>query len=184
LTEAEPRAQLAEVYRRLAATEAAHAEFWAARLREAGAAVPAPRPGWRSRTLGVLARRFGAQTIIPTLVGMERVGAQGYANQPEVRGTALPGEERSHARVLREIAGPSGGIEGAALAQMEGRHRATSGNALRAAVIGANDGLLANFSLVMDVAGADLAGRAVLITGLAGLLAGAGSMALGEWISV
>jgi VIT1/CCC1 family predicted Fe2+/Mn2+ transporter len=67
---------------------------------------------------------------------------------------------------------------------MEWRHRATSGNALRAAVLGANDGLLSNFSLVMGVAGAELAGSVVLITGLAGLLAGAGSMALGEWISV
>jgi magnesium-transporting ATPase (P-type) len=146
--------------------------------------VPVPRPGWRSRALGVLARRFGAQSIIPTLVGMERVGGQGYAVQPEARGSALPGEERSHARVLRELAGPAGGIEGAALAQMEGRHRATSGNALRAAVLGANDGLLSNFSLVMGVAGDQLAGRAVLITGDAGLLAGAGSIALSEWISV
>jgi VIT1/CCC1 family predicted Fe2+/Mn2+ transporter len=70
------------------------------------------------------------------------------------------------------------------VAQIEGRHRAASGNALRAAVLGANDGLLSNFSLVMGVAGADLAGRAVLVAGIAGLLAGAGSMALGEWISV
>jgi VIT1/CCC1 family predicted Fe2+/Mn2+ transporter len=58
------------------------------------------------------------------------------------------------------------------------------GNALRAAVLGANDGLVSNLSLVMGVAGAELAGRGILITGLAGLLAGAGSMALGEWLSV
>jgi vacuolar iron transporter family protein len=51
-------------------------------------------------------------------------------------------------------------------------------------VLGANDGLLSNFSLVMGVAGAQLAGQAILITGMAGLLAGAGSMAMGEWISV
>jgi VIT1/CCC1 family predicted Fe2+/Mn2+ transporter len=93
----------------------------------------------------------------------------------------MPGEERSHARLLRTI---TGGLEGSAVAQLEGRHRATSGNALRAAVLGANDGLLSNFSLVMGVAGAQLAGQAILITGLAGLLAGAGSMAMGEWISV
>jgi VIT1/CCC1 family predicted Fe2+/Mn2+ transporter len=59
-----------------------------------------------------------------------------------------------------------------------------SGNALRAAVLGANDGLVSNLSLVMGVAGADLARRSVLITGIAGLLAGAFSMAMGEWISV
>ena len=50
--------------------------------------------------------------------------------------------------------------------------------------MGANDGLLSNFSLVMGVAGAALSAQSILITGLAGLLAGAGSMAMGEWISV
>ena len=61
---------------------------------------------------------------------------------------------------------------------------AAAGNALRAAVLGANDGLVSNASLVMGVAGAELAGRSILITGLAGLLAGSLSMALGEWLSV
>jgi VIT1/CCC1 family predicted Fe2+/Mn2+ transporter len=51
-------------------------------------------------------------------------------------------------------------------------------------VLGANDGLVSNLSLVMGVAGADLAARTVLLTGIAGLLAGAFSMAMGEWISV
>lgn len=64
------------------------------------------------------------------------------------------------------------------------QHRAGSGNALRAAVLGANDGLVSNLSLVMGVAGASLASEEILITGLAGLVAGAGSMAMGEWISV
>jgi VIT1/CCC1 family predicted Fe2+/Mn2+ transporter len=75
-------------------------------------------------------------------------------------------------------------LAGATLAQIEGRHRSAGGNALRAAVLGANDGLVSNLSLVMGVAGAELAGQTVLITGLAGLLAGAISMALGEWLSV
>jgi vacuolar iron transporter family protein len=51
-------------------------------------------------------------------------------------------------------------------------------------VLGANDGLVSNLALVMGVAGAELSGSIVLITGIAGLLAGAGSMALGEWVSV
>ena len=68
--------------------------------------------------------------------------------------------------------------------QLEGRHRSAGGNALRAAVLGANDGLVSNLSLVMGVAGATLAGKGVLIAGIAGLLAGAISMALGEWLSV
>jgi len=58
------------------------------------------------------------------------------------------------------------------------------GNALRAAVLGANDGLVSNFSLVMGVAGAGVSGGPVLVAGLAGLLAGSLSMALGEWLSV
>jgi VIT1/CCC1 family predicted Fe2+/Mn2+ transporter len=58
------------------------------------------------------------------------------------------------------------------------------GNALRAAVLGANDGLVSNFCLIMGVAGAGGARTAILIAGVAGLLAGALSMALGEWLSV
>ena len=57
-------------------------------------------------------------------------------------------------------------------------------NWLRAAVLGANDGLVSNFSLVMGVAGASAGGAPVLVAGLAGLLAGSLSMALGEWLSV
>src|ERR1041384_6822973 len=64
------------------------------------------------------------------------------------------------------------------------RHAPIGGNALRAAVLGANEGLVSNLSLVMGVAGAGLESRVILITGLAGLLAGACSMAMGEWISV
>jgi VIT1/CCC1 family predicted Fe2+/Mn2+ transporter len=75
-------------------------------------------------------------------------------------------------------------VAGETLARLEGRHRAPGGNALRAAVLGANDGLTSNLALVMGVAGAQLKASAILITGLTGLLAGAFSMAIGEWISV
>jgi vacuolar iron transporter family protein len=64
------------------------------------------------------------------------------------------------------------------------QHAAIGGNALRASVLGANDGLVSNLSLIMGVAGAGLESNVILITGLAGLLAGACSMAMGEWISV
>jgi VIT1/CCC1 family predicted Fe2+/Mn2+ transporter len=66
----------------------------------------------------------------------------------------------------------------------ESAHRGISGNALRASVLGANDGLVSIFNLVMGVAGAQLPAREILISGIAGVLAGAISMALGEWISV
>jgi VIT1/CCC1 family predicted Fe2+/Mn2+ transporter len=182
---AEPQPNLAEVYRRLATVEAEHAQFWAGQLTAAGQPLPPQRLGWRTRILIWLAQRFGPAFVLPTIGGLERMDGNGYAAQPESRATPLPSQERSHARLLQTIIGSApGGLEGSALAQLEGRHRASSGNALRAAVLGASDGLLSNFSLVMGVAGADTNGRAVLVAGMAGLLAGAFSMALGEWISV
>ncbi|MCI0406364.1 MAG: VIT1/CCC1 transporter family protein [candidate division Zixibacteria bacterium] len=185
LADAESHPQVAEVYRRLAKVEEEHAKFWQEKLQSAGCSIGIIKPGWRPKVLGWLARRFGPQVVIPTITAMERTGGTDYDAQPESRGTKLPRQERSHARVLKSIAAASPqGLEGSALARLEGRHRATGGNALRAAVLGANDGLVSNLSLVMGVAGAELSGQTILITGLAGLLAGAGSMAMGEWLSV
>ncbi|MFQ5340876.1 MAG: VIT1/CCC1 transporter family protein [Anaerolineae bacterium] len=185
LAEIEQQPQLAEVYRRLAAVEEKHAQFWEKQLRAAGVEAPPRRPSWRSRVLAWLARRFGPQFVLPTVTSMEQADSREYQAQAETRTTELPAEERSHSRVLQAMTSMSrGGLEGAAIARLEGRHRAVGGNALRAAVLGANDGLVSNLSLVMGVAGADLSNQAILITGLAGLLAGAISMALGEWLSV
>jgi VIT1/CCC1 family predicted Fe2+/Mn2+ transporter len=75
-------------------------------------------------------------------------------------------------------------MTGAEIAKLEGRRHNLQGNALRAAVLGANDGLVSNMSLVMGVAGAALDTHTILLTGIAGLIAGACSMALGEWLSV
>ena len=182
---AEDDEALASVYRRLADAEERHADFWAQRLRDAGQPVPSPRTGWRTRALGWLAGRFGAAFVVPTIDAMEQADAGSYDAQPEAASSPLPAEERSHARLLQAIGSEQrGGLQGAALARLEGRHRAASGNSLRAAVLGANDGLVSNFSLVMGVAGASLTNSQSIITGLAGLAAGAGSMAMGEWISV
>ncbi len=180
--EADPR--LAEVYRRLAATETKHADEWARRIAAAGGEVKPFRPDWRTRALIWLAARFGPELIVPTLAATERQASAGYAAQPEAGG--MVAEERSHAVLLQQINRTSRGkgMEGSLLARMEGRHRAAGGNALRAAVLGASDGLVSNFNLVMGVAGAEIAASGILLTGLAGLLAGAISMALGEWISV
>jgi VIT1/CCC1 family predicted Fe2+/Mn2+ transporter len=184
LAKAESTTAVAEVYRRLAATERKHATFWEARLRDAGLPVPGSSPSARARILRWLARRFGPGLVLPILIDAEAGDTTGYSEQPESAGTALPTQERSHGRVLRTIRDTGGGMEGSWLARFEGRHRAVGGNALRAAVLGANDGLVSNLSLVMGVAGAELSGRGILVTGLAGLLGGAGSMALGEWLSV
>ena len=181
---AEPRAQIADLYLRLAASEDRHAELWETQLEGAGEKLGPRRPSWRSQVLAWLARRFGADTVLPTITAQEQAGRGMYDDSPEAAGTALPGDERSHARVLGVLSGTQGGVEGGLIGRLEGRHRQVGGNALRAAVLGANDGLVSNLSLVMAVAGADLENRTVFITGLAGLLAGAISMALGEWISV
>jgi VIT1/CCC1 family predicted Fe2+/Mn2+ transporter len=179
----EKNATLAGVYQRLAATEEKHADAWAERLRDAGAEVPAFSMSFRTRMLAWLARRFGVDTVLPALTSLERINSHSYDGQAEAAGMAPT--ERSHARMLRQIEqGSRGGLQGALLARIEGRHRAAGGNALRAAVLGASDGLLSNFNLVMGVAGAELSGTGILLTGLAGLLAGAISMGLGEWISV
>ena len=183
LAAAEPLPATAALYRKLADTEQRHAAYWEQRLRAAGAAVPAAAVSWRARALGWLARRFGPQLVLPTIADSERNAGAEYGGSAEPAVIGMAGEERSHARVFRALAA-GGGLAGGAVARLEGRHKAAGGNALRAGVLGANDGLLSNFSLIMGVAGAQVSGNAILVTGLAGLLAGAISMALGEWLSV
>jgi len=181
LAELEESEPLAEVYRRLAATEERHEGVWRARLRAAGEEPGEVAPTRRARILVWLAKRLGPEYVLPTLSEQESRDSHIYGDYEQLGEPGMSGDERSHARLLRTI---SGGISGGELARFEGRHRAIGGNALRAAVLGANDGLLSNFSLIMGVAGAGLASESILIAGIAGLLARAGAMALGEWISV
>jgi VIT1/CCC1 family predicted Fe2+/Mn2+ transporter len=183
LAEAEKDPHLKEVFQRLAKSEMRHQDLWRSKLREAGAPVPEYRPSRRVRMLGWIARRFGTRAVMPMVTRMEVAATTMYDLQPEAVAVGLPAEERSHARLFREIVG-SGRAGMVDIARLEGRHRGASGNALRAAVLGANDGLVSNLSLVMGVAGADPGRDVVLLTGIAGLLAGSLSMALGEWISV
>ncbi|HEX3303920.1 MAG TPA: VIT1/CCC1 family protein [Thermomicrobiales bacterium] len=185
LAEVETDPALAGIYGRLADAEERHAELWRGKIRDAGGTLGPEQPAWRTRVLIGLARRFGPALVLPTISGREEADRNKYAGQPDAKAAGLSSEEQSHARLFQAIAPEgSGGASGGMIAQFEGRHRASGGNALRAAVLGANDGLVSNASLVMGVAGADLAGRNILITGLAGLLAGSLSMALGEWLSV
>ncbi len=124
--------------------------------------------------------------VLPMISTMERDASRRYNAQPEARAAGMQASERSHARIFRAVqTSIRGGIAGPVLAQFEGRHHSTGGgNALRAAVLGASDGLTTNLSLVMGVAGANLSGHTILFTGLAGMLAGALSMSIGEWLSV
>ena len=185
LAKAETNPDIAKVYDKLASIEEAHAEFWKSRLRVSGSTVPNLGPDFRTRALRWLARRFGPQFVLPAVNTLEQLDSGQYDKQPDAVAAGLPATERSHARIIRALAGsdPQGLMDGT-LARIEGRHRGMGGNALRASVLGANDGLCSNLSLVMGVAGAALNAHAILVTGLAGLLAGACSMAMGEWLSV
>jgi vacuolar iron transporter family protein len=165
------------LYERLAETEERHAAICVEHLRKLGAAQAGRRPTRRARILAFLGRHFGPAFLGSALESGESAAEQRYARLGD-DGAAMAAEERAHARLLEQ---PSATATPPA---HEERHRLGAANTLRAAVLGANDGLLSNFSLIMGVAGAQLSRTAVLITGLSGLLAGAGSMALGEWISV
>ncbi len=185
LADAEPDPRLQEVYRRLAAVEDAHAEYWGKQLDRLGAKRGRPAVGWRTRTMGWLARRFGPQFVLPTVSSLERRDSGRYDAQPEAVAGGLASDERSHNRIVSAVAASApGGLAGDSLARLEGRHRGGGGNALRAAVLGANDGLVSNLCLLMGVAGASASTSTIVLTGVAGLVAGACSMAMGEWLSV
>jgi VIT1/CCC1 family predicted Fe2+/Mn2+ transporter len=119
-------------------------------------------PSLRSRIVASLVRRTGPRAARPVLAAMKLRGLSVYT------AAAAPG----HAMPT-------------SVAQVgERRHRGVSGGNLRATVFGANDGLISNASLVMGVAGSGASSETLLMTGVAGLLAGALSMAAGEYVSV
>ena len=184
MAEGEPDASVARVYRELAQVEERHAGFWEEQLRQAGEEPGRGRPSWRARVLMLVARHLGARAVLPTVATNESVARNDYLGEPETAHTRMTVQERTHARVLEAMLSGRGGAPGSKLARIEGRHRSVGGNALRAAVLGANDGLCSNLSLIMGVAGAEASAHVVLLGGIAGLLAGAFSMALGEWVSV
>lgn len=183
LSKSEKQPQMAEVYRKLAAAEEKHAEAWEKKLEAFKVRVPPRKLTWRAGILIWLSKMFGPQLILPTIANNEQVDSQAYDGQPEPEAELFSADEKSHARLLAVATQTNGGLPGGTVAQLEGRHRG-GGNALRAAVLGANDGLVSILSLTMGVAGATNSNTDVLIAGLAGVLAGAGSMALGEWLSV
>jgi VIT1/CCC1 family predicted Fe2+/Mn2+ transporter len=171
----------------LAAIEERHAAHWEAKLTEIGEDVPeGSRVGPRVRALSWLARRFSVDLALPFVERAERADQGLYLGDPD----AAPGmaaDERSHARVLtrlRENGDASEEAGGRGILRRERWHRSDRSGALRAAVFGVNDGLVSNASLVMGFAGSGASGSTVLFAGVAGLLAGAFSMAAGEYISM
>lgn len=183
----EKSAKLAELYRRMADIELRHAQTWEEKLRGAGGTLPAFKPSLRVRILSGVAGRLGNETVIEALNNTEMDAGRDYVAQGAPEALQMAADERAHARAFQALAAEH--IDGSSIVSVETEHKASGGNALRAGVMGANDGLVSNFCLVMGMAGATEAaagtgGRTLLVTGIAGLLAGAISMALGEWLSV
>lgn len=183
LARAERDPARARIFERLAQIERSHAEFWQRKLDLAGGVASGHETPLRVRAITSLARRFGAAMVLPAVHAAELRDRDKYAGQNDA--APISRQEEGHARVLASAIATEGGrgMGGRDIARLEGRHRA-GGNALRAAILGANDGLLSNFSLVMGVSGGAATSSAVLLAGSAGLVAGAFSMALGEWLSV
>ncbi len=195
----------AEAFARIAGNERRHAEIWARRLEAAGQPVPdsdGPRP--RVRFIIALARRFGTRAVADLVQALEGDEEDAYAGQLTPETAAIAADEREHARIWKELeegqgAAPAAGeLTASDRAQMrrpqahysrggiaeEAWHRGGRSGTLRAAVFGANDGLVSNLSLVMGVAGAVTDNPVIVLEGIAGLMAGAFSMAAGEYISM
>jgi len=183
LARLEKNPERAHSFAELAAGERRHAEIWFRKLQKEGAAVPPDRPSPRIRAMLWLARRLGTGAVLPYVVEAEAGDADKYSRQG---GDAAPlaDEERAHQVVLAGL-GKGQPLEArAAIAVRERWHRGGRGGAIRAAVFGMNDGLISNLSLVLGVAGAGAESHTLMVTGFAGLLAGAFSMAVGEYTSV
>lgn len=143
-----------------------------------------PKPSWRAKSIVRLSKLFGDDFVLGILLDTEKQLSSSIKKARKATNTKDSLSDVAHVTILKNISEKESSFEGNTLSRFEKRHRSVGGNALRAAVLGGNDGLVSNFSLVMGVAGASSGQKEVLLTGLAGLLAGALSMALGEWISV
>jgi VIT1/CCC1 family predicted Fe2+/Mn2+ transporter len=174
-----------QVFGELAQSERKHARVWADKLEANGVRVESRGPGVKTILMRGLVHVFGPAFVLPSLAAAEYADRNKYAGHPDTE--EMSEEEHRHADVVQAMADADkpDTSKGAQIASAESWHKGvSSGNDLRAAVLGANDGLVSNFCLLMGVAGAGTSNKTILLTGLAGLIAGACSMALGEWLSV
>jgi VIT1/CCC1 family predicted Fe2+/Mn2+ transporter len=199
--ERDPERALA--FRTIAANERRHADVWATRLREAGVDVPPPAPPrLRVRFVVAVARLFGTRAVSDLVRTMEGDEEALYNAQEGPEMAAIAADEREHAAIWHRLdagmpalvadgadlsgqvaeAGPAAGSS--VSAREEGWHVSGRSGTLRAAIFGINDGLVSNLALVMGVAGASTENQLIVLAGVAGLLAGAFSMAAGEYISM
>jgi VIT1/CCC1 family predicted Fe2+/Mn2+ transporter len=178
----EPNPEVARVFRELSAIEESHAKEML--KRKSGPPVGLPAPSLRAKIINRIGRWFGYGFVLHVLIDIERNMLRATVASKKNRQKPLTGHEANHVNILRSLLESNRPVDGQTIFRFERQHRSVGGNALRAAVLGGNDGLVSNFGLVMGVAGATDGGPGVLLAGVAGLLAGALSMALGEWISV
>ncbi len=198
----------AAAFRTIAGNERRHADIWAAKLRDRGVAVPAPAgPRLRVRTIILLARVLGTHAVSDLVQALEGDEEAIYEGQTSPEVEAIAADEREHAEIWKRLASPGDeraaaeigalgarrdGVRAARaatspgeIAQRERWHRSGRSGTLRAVIFGVSDGLVSNLSLVMGVAGAASGQPSfILLAGIAGLLAGASSMAAGEYISM
>jgi VIT1/CCC1 family predicted Fe2+/Mn2+ transporter len=162
LAELEAGTPPARLFTALAREADEQSAIWAdAVARRGGRAPAAYRPDLRTRLVAGLTRALGPRAMRSVLASMKVRGMSVYSG-------AHPGHP-----MPRAGEGP------------ERRHRGlASGGNLRAGVFGVNDGLVSNASLILGVAGAGADSSVVLLSGVAGLLAGAFSMGAGEYVSV
>lgn len=156
--------QRREIMLALAEAEGRHEEHWLTLLGDR--AFPPPKVPLGSRIMTALAGTFGSVFVLALAQRSEQRSQYDHdADVPE----QMAADEHIHEEVVRSLAAES---------------RAQMAGSFRAAVFGLNDGLISNLALILGVAAAGMTNAMVLTTGLAGLLAGALSMAAGEWISI
>lgn len=172
--------QSSVMLRGMADSEREHAAHWIGLLGETPGPTAAHRPSLRVRLMAFQARLWGLGFVISQLRREELVDIQKYVADPDAGDLAE--EEREHRATLAEL----GTHYGAVGAVGEGHAGVGSGGAstFRAALFGLNDGIVSNLALIAGVAGVAIGSEAVLVAGIGGWLAGAFSMAAGEYISV
>ncbi len=172
--------QPAKVLRGMADSERQHADHWIKLLGDEPTPVESHRPSFKVRLVALQARIWGVGFVISQLRREELIDIQKYVSDPD--SGDLADEEREHRATLAELA-PQFGAVGAVGEGHSGvgSHGAST---FRAALFGLNDGVVSNLALIAGVAGVAIGSEAVLVAGIGGWLAGAFSMAAGEYISV
>ncbi len=176
---------LSHVLSKMADIELHHAQVMLNKLKALDPSATQPKPSFRAKIQAKLADIFGCDYVLQSMATLERQMSKATIERKKASGEKITGLENTHYHIIQSLNNHGeAGIGGIQLSTLEGKHKLVGGNELRAAVLGANDGLVSNMSLVMGVVGASAGEGQILIAGIAGLLAGSISMALGEWISV